>query len=81
MYSNMDPNTTPSLISKGGGVSDTPPPGVERNQHPLGDRVKELEVRILLPKLVMILWFDEPDLKWQIFDSVKQKLVFDIPFL
>ena len=41
----------------------------------------ELEVRILLPKLVMILWFDEPDLKWQIFDSVKQKLVFDIPFL
>ena len=35
----MGPSTTPSLISKGG-VSDTPPPGVGRNRHPLGNRVK-----------------------------------------
>ena len=39
MYSNMGPKATPFLISKGG-IRYLPPPGVGRNQHPLGNRVK-----------------------------------------
>ena len=39
IYSNIRPKTNRSLISKGG-YQIPPPPGVGRNRHPLGGRVK-----------------------------------------
>ena len=39
-FSNMGPKTTPSLISKE--EYQIPPPSVGRNQHPLGNRVKNI---------------------------------------
>ena len=43
IYSNIRPKTNRSLISRGG-VSDTPPPGVGRNRHPLGGRVNKIKL-------------------------------------